>query len=127
MVMKVIARLGLVTHTARHSSAHPNIHPFREYKEVAQRPKLENRKVPPRSCQWGRPQTRREFPLFRTARAMVLLGQTDRPISTIAVLRLDTFSLERFVELELARLRIRSLLVQYLSFSSTLMFPSMHH
>jgi len=31
------------------------------------------------------------------------------------------------VEIELARLVIRSLLVQYLSFSSTLMFPSMHH
>ena len=31
------------------------------------------------------------------------------------------------VEIELARLVIRSLLVQYLSFSSTLMLSSMHH
>ncbi len=33
----------------------------------------------------------------------------------------------QYVEIELARLVIRSLLVPYLSFSSTLMLSSMHH
>ncbi len=42
-------------------------------------------------------------------------------------MRFDRRGLGVFVEIELVRLVIRSHLVQYLSFSSTLMFPSMHY
>jgi hypothetical protein len=42
MAVRAIVNLGFVAHTGRDSSANPNIRSFREHKEVAQRPKLEN-------------------------------------------------------------------------------------
>ena len=47
MAVRMIADLGFVAHTERHSSVNSNIHYLLEHKEVAQWSKLGNWKVPP--------------------------------------------------------------------------------